>query len=512
MISTTNLTDYKIRSVKIYRFTVLALSLLIAILLTAELIVDLKGTSSTILIPSMAIVSFVYLLSYFRPALEIDKWFFISVTYLIIEVNFLYHPTSFHALVYWFSFVPLIALIISGIRVSVIALVLISISLVLNSVYIGEQFGESYTVEVPNKPLMVAGIIFAIAITFNAYLLYYLLGAAYEKAKQKSAEVMKIKDKTEFKKKMLESYMQEYVKFSREDSYFNYSQTHLFLKICETIAKTVGITRVSIWFFEENDVLLRKCLYEVDKEVDSNEQVRIYRRDNPAYFNALTNEPYVLASDARSDERTSAFTESYLKPFDIFSLLDCPIFMDQHPVGVICCENQFNVKRWNTEDVLFVQSFADVIAMNYKNQRIGLLVDELKRTNEKLRIKNKEIELMNVALDSTVQQRTKVLESQTEKLSEYSFINSHLLRAPLSRILGLSQVLSEDMSTAKDKQLIQALIDSSVELDTIIRKINDILYTGRGPSRGDLINIEKDIKKGRKNRLSVPTNRRQYKG
>ncbi len=502
-ISTTNLTDYKIRSVKIYRSTLLALSFVIALLLLAELILDLKGTSETILIPALSAILFIFFLSFFRPALSLDKWVFIAVTYLAVQINFLYHPTFYHTLIYWFSFVPLIALIISGVRVSAMWLSFTIISLIIDFIYMNQNFGTSYTVEILNRPVLASGVIFAAAIMFNAYLLYYLIGAAYERAKQKSTEVMQIKDKTEFKKKLLENYMKEFVKFSREDSYFKHSQTHLFLKICETIANNIGITRVSIWFFDEHDTLNRKCLFELNKGTNSDEIAILNRSDNPEYFNALANQPYILAYDARTDERTKRFTNTYLKAFDIYSLLDCPIFMDQKLVGVICCENQSKVKRWNTEDALFVQSFADLIAMNYKNQRIELLVDELKKTNEQLRIKNKEIELMNVALDSTVQQRTQVLKSQNEKLSEYSFINSHLLRAPLSRILGLSQAIGEEATTIKDKQLIKALIESGVELDTIIRKINDILYTGRGPSRGDLISIEKDIKNGKKNRPSI---------
>ena len=510
-ISSTNLTDYKIRSIKIYRSTILALISMIGCLLAAELLLDLKGTSLAILIPVLAVVLFIFIVSFFRPALTVDKWIFITVAYLAIQINFLYHPTSYHTLIYWFSFVPLIALIVSGVRVSVMWLAFTLISLIVDSVYMGQKFGVGYTVEILNRPVLASGIIFAVAIMFNAYLLYYLIGAAYEKAKQKSAEVMQIKDKTEFKKKLLENYMQEFVKFSREDSYFKYSQTHLFLKICETIANNIGITRVSIWFFEEKDSIKRKCIYETNQDSNSDNVTTLHRDDNPNYFNALINQPYILASDARIDDRTKGFSETYLKPFGIYSLLDCPIFMDQKLVGVICCENQNRVKRWNTEDALFVQSFADLIAMNYKNQRIELLVDELKKTNEQLRIKNKEIELMNVALDSTVQQRTKVLKTQNEKLSEYSFINSHLLRAPLSRILGLSQALGEEATTIKETQLIKALIDSGIELDTIIRKINDILYSGNGPSKGDLITIEKDIKKNQKNRPSIPQKRNNSK-
>jgi light-regulated signal transduction histidine kinase (bacteriophytochrome) len=56
-----------------------------------------------------------------------------------------------------------------------------------------------------------------------------------------------------------------------------------------------------------------------------------------------------------------------------------------------------------------------------------------------------------------VRERTHELEVQNEKLTEYDFINSHLLRAPLARILGLADLLCLENTSVSDRELIESL-------------------------------------------------------
>jgi light-regulated signal transduction histidine kinase (bacteriophytochrome) len=107
---------------------------------------------------------------------------------------------------------------------------------------------------------------------------------------------------------------------------------------------------------------------------------------------------------------------------------------------------------------------------------------------------------VNETLEETVKKRTSELETQNRQLTEYAFINSHVLRAPLARILGLSYLITTEASI-KDRQLLEALIASSKELDLIILKISDLLYDGNNLSRQDIQviidrNIYKDKVKG----------------
>jgi signal transduction histidine kinase len=174
-------------------------------------------------------------------------------------------------------------------------------------------------------------------------------------------------------------------------------------------------------------------------------------------------------------------------------MLDCPIVMNGKPIGVICCENQVTMTAWGTEEVIFIQSMAENISICYKNLEINYLMEQVRERNIELVEKTNEIETMNEelismneSLEETVQKRTSELETQNKQLTEYAFINSHILRAPLARILGLSYLFSSEVTADKDKQLLEALIVSSKELDLIIRKISDLLYDGNNMSREDI--------------------------
>jgi signal transduction histidine kinase len=92
---------------------------------------------------------------------------------------------------------------------------------------------------------------------------------------------------------------------------------------------------------------------------------------------------------------------------------------------------------------------------------------------------------LNRTLEDAVQKRTHELEVQNRQLTEYAFVNAHLLRAPLARVLGLAHLIARE-SAAGDRQLLQALETSATELDQIIRNISELLYAGNDFSREDV--------------------------
>ena len=118
--------------------------------------------------------------------------------------------------------------------------------------------------------------------------------------------------------------------------------------------------------------------------------------------------------------------------------------------------------------------------------------EELERVKREIERQKNEIQAMNESLEENVRIRTHELQKQNAQLSEYAFINSHLLRAPLSRILGLSDVLVKETTSLQDSKLIEALSDSSHELDNIIRKIGDILHDGNNLNREDIQSLLKN--------------------
>ncbi len=61
---------------------------------------------------------------------------------------------------------------------------------------------------------------------------------------------------------------------------------------------------------------------------------------------------------------------------------------------------------------------------------------------------------------------------QLEKLKEIAWIHSHMVRAPLAKIMGLTDLIKKQICTPEEeKELLNAIIDSSKELDDMIKSI-----------------------------------------
>jgi PAS domain S-box-containing protein len=71
----------------------------------------------------------------------------------------------------------------------------------------------------------------------------------------------------------------------------------------------------------------------------------------------------------------------------------------------------------------------------------------------------------------------KAVEEQNKNLKEIAWLQSHVIRAPLARIMGLIQVLkSSKYNDAERKETLEYLLSSANELDEVIRNITDKTY------------------------------------
>jgi two-component system response regulator len=82
-------------------------------------------------------------------------------------------------------------------------------------------------------------------------------------------------------------------------------------------------------------------------------------------------------------------------------------------------------------------------------------------------------QLLGFTLDITKQkEQTKSLETQNLKLMEIAWVQSHEVRAPVARIMGLTQLLKNYPEQKLDlPEALSQLLSSANELDEIIRKI-----------------------------------------
>lgn len=251
--------------------------------------------------------------------------------------------------------------------------------------------------------------------------------------------------------------------------------------IIKTAAQSLQTDRVSIWYYNgDRSSLQCLMLYRLDEDKFSIQE-ELLATDFPRYFEALREEEIIPADDAETDSHTFEFRDSYLKPHHILSMMDTPFFLDGKLGGVLCCEHQSN-RHWIAEDIIFAQALSDIITIVFKTQ-------QRRRYEKRIRDHRREIARINQSLEDRVRERTQILEEKNQQLSEYAFINSHLLRAPLSRILGLVNLL--EYSENKETQLISHLKLSSEELDEVVKRINGAIDEGTHFNREQFGNFEK---------------------
>ncbi|EOZ95424.1 two-component hybrid sensor and regulator [Indibacter alkaliphilus LW1] len=82
---------------------------------------------------------------------------------------------------------------------------------------------------------------------------------------------------------------------------------------------------------------------------------------------------------------------------------------------------------------------------------------------------------MMLANDITFKKKyIEAIEIQNKKLKEIAWIQSHVVRAPLARLMGLVNLLSEEeIETDERKTYSKLVMDSATELDKIIRDITE---------------------------------------
>jgi signal transduction histidine kinase len=94
--------------------------------------------------------------------------------------------------------------------------------------------------------------------------------------------------------------------------------------------------------------------------------------------------------------------------------------------------------------------------------------------NEELKTQQEEIKTINENLESIIKEHTRGIEIKNRELAEYAFINAHMLRAPLSRILGLTSLIEMDPKI-HSYQEIRNIKSLAREMDVVVRKINEVL-------------------------------------
>jgi light-regulated signal transduction histidine kinase (bacteriophytochrome) len=80
-------------------------------------------------------------------------------------------------------------------------------------------------------------------------------------------------------------------------------------------------------------------------------------------------------------------------------------------------------------------------------------------------------------LEALLEDRTRKLEEQNKGISKYAFLNSHKVRSPLARILGLVNLTQyEDLNDDDTRTYyFNELKTNATDLDDVLKEISEIL-------------------------------------
>jgi hypothetical protein len=111
-------------------------------------------------------------------------------------------------------------------------------------------------------------------------------------------------------------------------------------------------------------------------------------------------------------------------------------------------------------------------SLELTNKNLEKIVSQ--RTEE-LTDANQKLYSLNQNLEQIVEERTKKMNAQLDQILKYAHMNSHEVRAPLARILGLMNLIKNETNETVKKDLLEKLDASSLELDVVVRKMNRLL-------------------------------------
>ena len=158
-----------------------------------------------------------------------------------------------------------------------------------------------------------------------------------------------------------------------------------FIKLLtEEACSQLKIERASVWELRDKQAHI-ECsdMFDTRHQEHSHGAI-LYASDFPTYFEAVLTERVITAKDANTDPRTREFSETYLKPNEILSMLDTQIRSAAGPRGVICLESTSSLRNWSPDEAAYAASLAELLGFFMDREDRAVIYSELKQTNAKL--------------------------------------------------------------------------------------------------------------------------------
>lgn len=140
--------------------------------------------------------------------------------------------------------------------------------------------------------------------------------------------------------------------------------------LTKEVTNSINADRCSIWLYNEDRTsIICQQLY-IEEEDKWYQDIELHKKDYQPYFLTLLINPIIVADDAETHHATSCFSESYLKPLGIKSMLDVPLIYKGETIGVICIES-YSERKWDKVEIDFAQMLASLFSFSYSVKEIN---------------------------------------------------------------------------------------------------------------------------------------------
>jgi PAS domain S-box-containing protein len=134
--------------------------------------------------------------------------------------------------------------------------------------------------------------------------------------------------------------------------------------LTKEVIESINADRCSIWLYnKDKSSIICEQLY-IKSEDTWYQNIELHKKDFQPYFLSLLINPIIIANNAETHSATSCFTEGYLKPLGVKSMLDVPITYKGETIGVICIES-LTLREWDKVEVDFAQLLSSLYTFAY---------------------------------------------------------------------------------------------------------------------------------------------------
>jgi PAS domain S-box-containing protein len=146
--------------------------------------------------------------------------------------------------------------------------------------------------------------------------------------------------------------------------------------LSKEVSDTIESDRCSFWLYNNDRTsIICQNLY-IRSEDNFYKDIELFEKDFFPYFEAIKDNPIIIADNAETHPATSCFLEGYLKPLGVKSMLDVPIWYKGEVIGVICIES-LSPRIWDKDEVDFAQMLSSLYSFGYSVKESNKLSHEI---------------------------------------------------------------------------------------------------------------------------------------